>query len=103
MWSQDKPDDIGNEPNELHTIKIQFKPFKEEAVENEIFKINLTQYQAVDGKDIATGGQQFVFKPVVEEEPVKPEKPTLSWIIVVILVVIVVILLIIIIFRKPKR
>jgi hypothetical protein len=99
---------IGNiklEPNELHTINIRFKPFKEEDVENEIFKLNLTQYQTVDGKDTVTGGQQFVFKPVVEHEAPEPEpaKPPLCWIIVIILVVIIIILLIIIIFRKPKR
>lgn len=96
---------IGNvklDPNELHTIKIQFKPFKEEAVENEIFKINLTQYQPVEGKDTVMGGQQFVFKPVVEHEPGEHPKLPLCWIIVIILIVIIIILLFIII-RKAKK
>lgn len=92
------------EPNELHTIKVQFKAFKEKNVEDQILKLNLIQYQAIDGKDTVMGGQQFVFKPTISREPTEePQKPPLCWIIVIILVVIIIILLLVLIIRKPKK
>jgi hypothetical protein len=72
---------IGNiqlEPEEFHTIFVQFEPNEEKSEQTFVLPLDLTQYSYYkeNQKTEIAGGQRFVFKNMAEPKYKRGEEPT---------------------------